>query len=32
VSGGLNPTDKLIATDPDRLTPGMRVTVAGEDR
>ena len=32
VVGGLNPTDKLIATSVDRLRPGLRVSVVGEDR
>lgn len=32
VVGGLNPTDKLIATGRDSLTPGRRVRVIGEDR
>ena len=32
VVGGLNPTDKLIATGLDQLVPGQRVTIAGEDR
>jgi RND family efflux transporter MFP subunit len=32
VVGGLNPTDKLIATGLDRVRPGLRVTIAGEDR
>ena len=32
VSGGLNPTDKLIATGRESLKPGSRVKVVGEDR
>jgi HlyD family secretion protein len=32
VVGGLNPTDKLIATGLDRVRPGLRVTIAGEER
>jgi RND family efflux transporter MFP subunit len=32
VVGGLNPSDKLIATGQDRLTPGLRVKVVGEER
>lgn len=32
VVGGLNPTDKLIATGLDQLKPGLRVTIAGEER
>jgi RND family efflux transporter MFP subunit len=32
VAGGLNPTDKLIATGLDQMRPGLRVRVAGEDR
>src|SRR5262245_33268920 len=32
VVGGLNPTDKLIATGLDRMRPDLRVRVAGEDR
>jgi RND family efflux transporter MFP subunit len=32
VVGGLNPTDKLIATGLDQVRPGLRVRVAGEDR
>jgi RND family efflux transporter MFP subunit len=32
VVGGLNPTDKLIASGQDRLKPGMRVAIAGEER
>ena len=32
VIGGLNPTDKLIATDRESLKPGQRVKVVGEDR
>ncbi|QDU21357.1 efflux RND transporter periplasmic adaptor subunit [Urbifossiella limnaea] len=32
VVGGLNPTDKLIATGRDGLRPGARVRVVGEDR
>ena len=32
VVGGLNPTDKLIATGRERLKPGSRVKVVGEER
>ena len=32
VVSGLNPTDKLIASGLDRLQPGLRVTIAGEER
>ncbi len=32
VVGGLNPTDKLIASGRDGLRPGARVRVVGEDR
>ena len=32
VVGGLNPTDKLIATGREQLKPGSRVKVVGEDR
>jgi HlyD family secretion protein len=32
VVGGLNPTDKLIATGLDQMRPDLRVRVAGEDR
>jgi HlyD family secretion protein len=32
VVGGLNPTDKLIATGREGLRPGQRVKVVGEDR
>ena len=32
VVGGLNPTDKLIATGREQLKPGLRVQVVGEDR
>ena len=32
VAGGLNPTDKLIATGLDQMRPGLRVRVTGEDR
>ena len=32
VVGGLNPTDKLIATGLDQLKPGLRVRIAGEER
>lgn len=32
VVGGLNPTDKLIATGREGLKPGNRVTVVGEER
>ncbi len=32
VVGGLNPTDKLIATGRESLTPGQRVRIVGEDR
>jgi multidrug resistance efflux pump len=30
--GGLNPTDKLIATGREQLKPGSRIKVVGEDR
>ena len=32
VVGGLNPTDKLIATGREQVKPGSRVRVVGEDR
>jgi HlyD family secretion protein len=32
VVGGLNPTDKLIATGRESLTPGQRLRIVGEDR
>jgi HlyD family secretion protein len=32
VVGGLNPTDKLVASGLEAMRPGMRVRIAGEDR
>ncbi|HEX3152874.1 MAG TPA: efflux RND transporter periplasmic adaptor subunit [Gemmataceae bacterium] len=32
VVGGLNPTDKLIATGLEQMRPGLRVRITGEDR
>jgi hypothetical protein len=32
IVGGLNPTDKLIATNRERLQPGRRIVVVGEVR
>jgi hypothetical protein len=32
VVSGLQPTDKLIATGLEQLTPGLRVKVVGEER
>ena len=32
VMGGLNPTDKLIATGREQLKPGSRIKVVGEER
>lgn len=32
ISSGLNPTDKLIATNRERLQPGLRIDVVGEER
>jgi HlyD family secretion protein len=32
ITSGLNPTDKLIATNRERLQPGLRINVVGEER